>query len=60
LNHKSGSISGIAAVYSRHDYAKEKRAALARWSARVEKLVEGRDKSSKWHTDASGSNVLVP
>ena len=42
LNHKSGSISGIAAVYQRHDYADEKRQALERWADRVEALVEGR------------------
>jgi integrase len=41
LNHVSGSISGIAAVYQRHDYADEKRAALEQWVAHVERLVEG-------------------
>jgi integrase len=28
LNHKSGAVSGVAAVYNRYDYADEKRAAL--------------------------------
>lgn len=32
LNHKSGSVSGIAAVYNRHDYASEKREALEAWA----------------------------
>jgi len=32
LNHKSGTISGVAAVYNRHDYAAEKRAALEGWA----------------------------
>ena len=27
LNHASGSVSGVAAIYNRHDYAAEKRAA---------------------------------
>jgi len=31
LNHKSGIISGVAAVYNRYGYEKEKRDALARW-----------------------------
>lgn len=31
LNHISGSKSGIAAVYQRHDWAEEKRAALDAW-----------------------------
>jgi integrase len=32
LNHRSGKISGIAAVYNRYDYADEKRDALEAWS----------------------------
>jgi integrase len=46
LNHVSGSISGIAAVYQRHDYKDEKRAALASWADRVEALVKGREAAS--------------
>jgi integrase len=42
LNHKGGKISGIAAVYQRHDYASEKRDALARWADHVDALVGGR------------------
>jgi len=43
LNHASGSITGVAAVYHRHDFADEKRAALASWADRVEAMVEGRE-----------------
>lgn len=32
LNHRSGIISGVAAIYNRHDYLEEKRDALERWS----------------------------
>jgi len=32
LNHRSGSIKGVAAVYNRYDYADEKRAALTAWA----------------------------
>jgi integrase len=35
LNHKSGVISGVAAVYNRHGYESEKRDALQRWSNRI-------------------------
>lgn len=35
LNHVSGSISGIARVYQRHDYKAEKRAALERWAQHI-------------------------
>jgi integrase len=39
LNHASGSISGVAAVYNRHSYAVEMRDALERWSCEVAKIV---------------------
>ena len=32
LNHQSGVISGVAAVYNRHGYEAEKRGALQRWA----------------------------
>jgi integrase len=41
LNHKSGSIRGIAAVYNRYSYDTEKRAAMAAWARQVEQLVTG-------------------
>jgi integrase len=43
LNHASGSFRGIVAVYQRHDYANEKRAALARWGDHVERIVKGKE-----------------
>lgn len=42
LNHSSGTGGGIVAVYQRHDYADEKRAALDAWARLVADLVEGR------------------
>jgi integrase len=41
LNHVSGTGGGIVAVYQRHDYADEKRAALEAWGRQVLALVEG-------------------
>jgi integrase len=38
LNHKSGIISGVAAVYNRYAYETEKRQALAEWAKHVEQL----------------------
>ena len=35
LGHKSGAISGVAAVYNRHDYGDEKRRALEAWADHV-------------------------
>ena len=42
LNHASGSVSGVAAIYNRHDYAAEKRAALEAWGRYVLGLVAER------------------
>ena len=42
LNHVSGTGGGIVAVYQRHDYADEKRAALDAWARYVTQLVEGK------------------
>ncbi len=41
LNHVAGSRAGIIGVYQRHDWADEKRAALAAWGRHVRALVEG-------------------
>jgi integrase len=42
LNHKSGTISGVAAVYNRHHYAAEKRAAAQSWANYVDSLTAKR------------------
>lgn len=39
LNHVSGEISGVAAVYNRHGYEAEKRTALSLWSDHLFQLV---------------------
>lgn len=41
LNHLSGSRSGVAAVYQRHDWAHEKRAALTAWGTHVGSILKG-------------------
>ncbi len=43
LNHISGSKSGVAGIYQRHDWADEKRAALDAWSNHIERLLSGAD-----------------
>tara|TARA_R110002124_G_scaffold102957_1_gene251390 strand:+ start:1327 stop:2538 length:1212 start_codon:yes stop_codon:yes gene_type:complete len=40
LNHVSGSMSGIASVYQRHDYLNEKREALEVWNELLYSIVE--------------------
>lgn len=39
LNHSSGAISGVAAVYNRYAYTDEKRAALDTWSETLTGIV---------------------
>jgi len=40
LNHATGTISGVAAVYNRYDYFKETRKALDMWAQSIETLVK--------------------
>jgi integrase len=39
LNHQSGTISGVAAVYQRHEFFPERRAALDLWGAHLAELM---------------------
>jgi integrase len=39
LNHQSGTISGVAAVYQRHQFLSERKEALERWGAHVARIV---------------------
>jgi len=43
LNHKSGIVSGVAAIYNRHAYVDEKREALELWARRVVELMSQKD-----------------
>jgi len=40
LNHQAGTISGVAAVYQRHDFLLERKEALDRWGAHVEQITQ--------------------
>ncbi|CAN1721172.1 Tyr recombinase domain-containing protein [Hyphomicrobium sp. 1Nfss2.1] len=39
LNHRSGTIKGVAAIYNRHRYLSEKREALEAWARRLSEIV---------------------
>jgi integrase len=39
LNHQSGTISGVAAVYQRHEFLTERKEALERWGRHVSDLI---------------------
>jgi integrase len=43
LNHKQGVIRGVAAIYNRHAYLDERRAALVRWADYVLQLARETD-----------------
>jgi integrase len=39
LNHVSGSVSGVAAIYNRHAYMDEMRAAIINWEKRIAEIA---------------------
>jgi hypothetical protein len=48
LNHYSGTISGVAAVYNHYGYDKVKRQVLDAWAIRLQSIIE-----------SSGSSVVA-
>jgi integrase len=42
LNHQGGTISGVAAVYQRHDFLSERKDALEQWGAHVRKITSAK------------------
>lgn len=54
LNHKTGVVSGVAAIYNVYSYADEKREALETWDARIEEITKTKnDPRSAGCDDAS-------
>jgi integrase len=47
LNHKTGVVSGVAAIYNVYSYADEKRQALDAWSQQMMELVGSKHDSTK-------------
>ena len=39
LNHQAGTISGVAAVYQRHDFLAERKEALETWGTHVRRII---------------------
>jgi integrase len=44
LNHQTGTISGVAAVYQRHEFLAERKDALERWGAHVAGLLKSAER----------------
>jgi integrase len=55
LNHRSGIVSGVAAVYNRHTYLEDKREALRAWCARVATLIAEEKHGEKFRQERSVS-----
>jgi integrase len=48
LNHQSGTISGVAAVYQRHQFLSDRKEALERWGAHVAQIVSSALAQKRW------------
>jgi len=46
LNHQSGTISGVAAVYQRHEFLEERKTALDAWGNYVQSLLDETDRDN--------------
>ena len=46
LNHQSGTISGVAAVYQRHEFLEERKTALGAWGNYVQSLLDDTDRDN--------------
>jgi len=46
LNHQSGTISGVAAVYQRHEFLEERKTALDVWGNYVQSLLDKTDRDN--------------
>ena len=44
LNHQTGTISGVAAVYQRHEFLAERKDAMERWGSHVASLLKAEDR----------------
>ena len=59
LNHLSGARSGVAAVYQRHDWKDEKRAALDAWGRRVQAVLAPADATNVHALRRAGRSVAA-
>jgi integrase len=46
INHQTGTISGVAAVYQRHQFLVERKEALDQWGEHVESVVNARSRTA--------------
>ena len=53
LNHQSGTVRGVAAIYNRHQYLDERRAALDLWGDTVAAAVEAAEAKDEAEAQAA-------
>jgi integrase len=58
LNHQSGTISGVAAVYQKHEFLVERKDALERWSRHVTDIIGSSSGSNP--VSETGMNLETP
>jgi integrase len=58
LNHVSGEISGVAAVYNRHGYQAEKKDALDKWAREVRKIRGENETAFNKHHSSTARRTL--
>jgi integrase len=58
LNHQSGTISGVAAVYQKHEFLVERKDALERWSRHVADIIGSSSGSNP--VSETGMNLETP
>ncbi len=60
LNHQAGTISGVAAVYQRHDFLAERKEALDRWGDHVSAIIQGFASQEQARSAPSGNSDSGP
>ena len=60
LNHQAGTISGVAAVYQRHDFLAERKEALDRWGGHVGEIVRAEVRAADLNQRVQGSSPCAP
>ncbi len=58
LNHQTGTISGVAAVYQRHEFMVERREALERWGAHVVSITSIIEVAPDNHANSARQQLL--
>ena len=60
LGHVSGAIRGVAAVYQRHEFLPERKAAMLAWGQHVEDVVESSPRYCQCGADPRRKQLLMP